>query len=308
VSYAEAEKQAQADPSKVWFTYWGRKGCPPCVRMELNTLTDPAVLEALDGCVCVRLDMDAEPAKCRALGLDGSPAVTIAVGTKVVARVTGHMGPGELLKLIADVKPKPAAPTAEPPARFPLVRRMLGRLSPAVEVRNGPVSGSGTCVHSAAGKSLILTNRHVVADRPSGWVVAGADRWSEGTVKAVSPDADLALIECPGSFPVAPLAESDPAGLPVRRLGFGRGVLRVAAGRLGELVRGKDRVTTMESIPGDSGSGVLDPDGRLVAVTWGQFGDPVPQGQTPGPCKHNGCVPRAAVRSFLAPHLTPTPE
>jgi hypothetical protein len=63
---------------------------------------------------------------------------------------------------------------------------------------------------------------------------------------------------------------------------------------------GGDRLTSMPSISGDSGSGVLNERGELVAVCWGQRGD---AGQTAGPLRHNENVPLAAVRKFLAPHL-----
>lgn len=204
-----------------------------------------------------------------------------------------------------------AAFSADPLIRsdFDLVRRtVLVRSEPdpskaAVLVRAGSAAGSGTCVGTEGGRSFILTNRHVVQ--------AGSPlsvEWSGGhlpaTLVAVDQRADLALLTVEAVLPVAPVAASaPPAGSPVRQWGRdwrggGRPVFKsglsvgFSAGR--EMGGAGIWVSTIPSISGDSGCGVFNEAGELVAVNWGT-----------GPGEPQLAVGLADVVRFLRSHVMP---
>lgn len=141
--------------------------------------------------------------------------------------------------------------------------------------------GSGTCVACDGGKSLVVTNRHVVEGTPLGARVAvtTADGTRHGgTLLATDRRADLALVLVDAVLPAAELAAAPPpAGTPVRQWGrdwrgqgrpvFKAGVfLGIGRGTVGGVTITE---TTIDSISGDSGCGVFDEHGRLVAVNWG---------------------------------------
>jgi S1-C subfamily serine protease len=165
--------------------------------------------------------------------------------------------------------------------------------------------GSGTVIQSGGGKSLVLTNRHVC---PHGgghpFVVVGNKTYSAEWI-AADPGPDLALIRVPVELPAVELADADPEeGTMLRQWGYsGRGPIKPKSGSaLGTVnVRTEDGakvealITGIDVEPADSGSGVFNADGRLVAVAFAA-GGPVD-----GP-RHEHCVPLAAIKRFLGQH------
>lgn len=148
----------------------------------------------------------------------------------------------------------------------------------SVFVRVHGASGSGVVV----GPDLIATNGHVIGWRmdTAATVTAHVDgRTYRATVVALDPDADVALLHAHGARldPVT-LADTPPEGAEVHLLGYGRrGVLARGAGRILRRVfsyrtpRGQVPVVLchLASEPGDSGGGIFDADGRMVALNWG---------------------------------------
>lgn len=146
--------------------------------------------------------------------------------------------------------------------------------------------GSGTCVAVAGKKSLVVTNNHIFSETkdfegqfPRGnyplpatvTPIAGGP-----TLKGVAVDgdraSDLAFIIVDGALPYAPLAAADaPAGTIVWHAGIGTGG---GSGRVlsaTEHQQAKHRFSaTYTSDSGDSGAGVFNPDGEVVAVHCGR--------------------------------------
>lgn len=136
------------------------------------------------------------------------------------------------------------------------------------------IGGSGTVIASEQGKSLVMTNRHVVQDGTGQVHVDNGGRRYPGQVIATDTKADLAIILVDATLPVAQLASSlPPKGAKVMQWGRdsrydNRFVLKEGVA-LGVRDGRKDFESTIESYLGDSGCGVFDEQGRLVAVNWG---------------------------------------
>ena len=148
----------------------------------------------------------------------------------------------------------------------------------SVLVRVPGAAGSGVAI----APDVVATNGHVI-----GWrmdtqttVTAHADgRTYRATVVALDPDADVALLQIHGGrLESVTLAPTPPEGSEVHLLGWGRrGVLARGAGRIlrrafgHRTPRGQVPVILchLASEPGDSGGGIFDADGRLVAINWG---------------------------------------
>ena len=162
--------------------------------------------------------------------------------------------------------------------------------------------GSGTVVHSSGGKSLILTNRHVC---PHGgghpFVLIGSKSYPAEWV-AADATVDLALVRVPVELPAVELGEVEPAeGTTLRQWGYSqRGPIKAKSGpALGTIRFKTDDGPKIESLltgidveQADSGSGVFDPDGRLVAVVYAA-GGPVD-----GPRREH-CVRLLDIKRFL---------
>lgn len=174
----------------------------------------------------------------------------------------------------------------------------------------GGEAGTGTIVACEDGRSLVLTNAHVAAV-DAAYTVTHAGRVHAARYLAGSPvdrlgpalidvrGPDLAVLVVDAELPAAPVADEAPArGERVRLWGFG-GRLGVegALEKVGRAV-GLARFTvptfsyTARTISGDSGSGVFNDRGELVAVHHG--------------CENDGSVaygvPLAQVRQFLRTH------
>lgn len=141
-------------------------------------------------------------------------------------------------------------------------------------------AGSGVAIAT----DIVATNCHVVdwRHRSDATVTLHADgRTYRAETVALDPAADVALLRVSGAR-LVPVAMADAAeGAEVHLLGYGRrGVLARGVGRILRAVwghrtpRGQVPVTLchVASEPGDSGGGIFDQHGRLVAINWGRDG------------------------------------
>ncbi len=158
-------------------------------------------------------------------------------------------------------------------------------------------SGSGTVVESRDGQSLVLTNRHVLPSPDGKIKVHVGNEAYPAEWLGVDETADLAIVVVKAKLPVAPIAkEVPPVGAEVRQWGFagGNGV-RPKQGTAGQLSPQGDRTaegakiyyTSIIPEQGDSGCGVFDSEGRLIAVNWGGN-------------RNECCVGLADVKRFVA--------
>lgn len=173
-----------------------------------------------------------------------------------------------------------------------LVAGRWSAVSIHVNMGSSSAHGSGTVIASEGGKSLVLTNAHVVesAQYPVTIVHTDADGipWSyPATYVAGSyvshvghtltiDGPDLALLQVDYTLPAAELADAIPAaGTPVQLWGFGGSLYGTTpVHRTGYVDKDPGFVepatkTTIATINGDSGSGVFNRAGQLVAVHWG---------------------------------------
>lgn len=164
----------------------------------------------------------------------------------------------------------------------------------SVDLGNGATGGgTGTVIASENGRSLILTNAHVVesADHPISvtywcdrrpWIQpatylggSSVSHLSGSLIHVNGPD--LALLEVKADLQPVELATEIPAtGEAVQLFGFGGADLSGTTP-----IRKSGRVlpepgwiepatkTSIQTINGDSGSGILNDRGQLVAVHWG---------------------------------------
>lgn len=164
----------------------------------------------------------------------------------------------------------------------------------SVDLGNGATGGgTGTVIASESGRSLILTNAHVVesADRPISvtywcdrrpWIQpatylggSSVSHLSGSLIHVNGPD--LALLEVKADLQPVELASEIPAtGEAVQLFGFGgAGVYgTVPIRKSGHILPEPGWIepatkTSIQTINGDSGSGILNDRGQLVAVHWG---------------------------------------
>ncbi len=149
--------------------------------------------------------------------------------------------------------------------------------------------GSGTTVHSEKGKTLILTNAHVVpknfSQQPITVTSSGKTykaRYLDGseviqngnTVDVRGPDLCLLEVDVQlghVSFADAPPAVNDTVSL----WGYG-GMQPTAKQKTGRVLNNELAVPTLNhtapTVNGDSGAGIFNKDGQLVGVHWGGTG------------------------------------
>jgi serine protease Do len=172
----------------------------------------------------------------------------------------------------------------------------------AVQVRHfagGSIgSGSGTVVWMGGGVSFVLTNHHVAPDCGRKVEVTLAGQTYPAEWLRSDAGIDLALLRVKAELPAADVADEPPArGTVLRQWGHSRGGPQKPKagpaigvdGRRAVPGGGQVYATGIHSEPGDSGSGVFDPAGRLVAVCWG------------GGQGRECCVKLADVKAFLWP-------
>ena len=203
--------------------------------------------------------------------------------------------------LSADPPPLPALdPPALGPPAAPAVSAAGEAVAAAVlpkdatvRVSVGAGNGSGVCVWSDEGYSLVLTCRHV-ADGGGAASVTHAGERLAANLMAVDDRDDLALVWLTGELPVAVLATDYPAaGEKLTLWGYSGGELNAKTGKA--MGYGGARLLTggpvyeagFLSIPGDSGGGVFNARGELVGINWGNDG------------KKSSCVGLTATRTFI---------
>ncbi|MGZ4774639.1 MAG: trypsin-like peptidase domain-containing protein [Oryzihumus sp.] len=143
-----------------------------------------------------------------------------------------------------------------------------------IEVSGG--LGSGFVVQSGAGRSLLVTNFHVVSDD---WVngrkavkVHQKGRTWDGTVVRVSAGSDLALVQVGATFPSLKVSKQTPAvGDAVMAFGSPLGLNGTVSSGIVSALRkqdGRDYIQFSAAIsPGNSGGPVVDSAGDVVGVS-----------------------------------------
>lgn len=139
--------------------------------------------------------------------------------------------------------------------------------------------GSGTVVAVEQGKSLVLTNRHVVPDKGAKITVSRVGLELDAELVSASETADLAVLVVKAELPTAILSRSVPNAMaPVYYRGYpGGGDQRLKRA----IVHGVNGHSATQGVVwwiraraegGDSGSGVFGNGGELVGVVWGVDG------------------------------------
>lgn len=215
-------------------------------------------------------------------------AFVLAIATVLVAVMSGNANEPPSVK-----GTPPAIRGAEP------VAASISQSSVYITVDLGGGSsahGTGTVIASEGTKSLVLTNAHVVpsAERPISvtywcdrkpWVSPATYLGGSAVVDigphlidVRGPDLALLLLDC-AALPAVEIADTLPAtGDPVSLYGFG-GASSVAPLHKAGRVLSDDRSyttagdpiarTSITTVNGDSGAGILNDRGQLVAVHWG---------------------------------------
>lgn len=154
-------------------------------------------------------------------------------------------------------------------------------------------SGSGVVVWAEDGVSLVVTNKHVVSNGISGTVAHGGKTYPCKFV-GWSEDGDVALLEVAVTLPYAKMSEKNAEpGMVVTHYGNSTGpqsgtvrfYVETTAPLLGW--SGPSMHSTYVSDSGDSGAGVYNTDGKLVAIHWG------------GPTGSKQAAPVSTVRRLL---------
>ncbi len=191
-----------------------------------------------------------------------------------------------------------AALASEPPAYLPPLEPPVARVAAETEASADPRTacvtvqwkqylGSGTCIYSEGGKSLVLTCNHIYNEASDGSTAAypldGAvtHKGTRYTATAVAGDgaADLALVIVDGTLPVARLAVT--AAAPGDKIvHYGNASGTGPSGSRGTVVSPWPNYVNPSchfeyaglAIEGDSGAGVFNTSGELVAVVCGRTG------------------------------------
>ena len=133
-----------------------------------------------------------------------------------------------------------------------------------------------------AGPDLIVTNAHVVAGEAETRVQRSDGSRLSATVVAFDPRRDLAVLRAPGlgraALPIVDVGEGGtgavfghPGGGPLRASPFEVGRTTTATGRDiydREQTQRKILILASSLAPGDSGGGLVDPQGRIVGVAF----------------------------------------
>lgn len=154
-----------------------------------------------------------------------------------------------------------------------------------MDVRYLGKAGSGTVLAGDDKTAVVLTCKHVCSRAPTADEVrrlkpaqmaivvkfpSGIARWA--SFIGVDDQADLAalLITADAQTPrVAWLAQSPAQGATVYQIGYPHGLGPRPQQGVVRPSLGAHFVASMRLIPGDSGSGLFTPDGRLCGVAWG---------------------------------------
>ncbi len=178
---------------------------------------------------------------------------------------------------------RPTPELGPPPAETGLTTEVARRVETSTVLVAGEACGrlqEGTGF--VVGPNLIATNAHVVAGESGTEVETSDGKRHTGRVVAFDPDRDLAIVAVEGlDRPVLPLAEAEvgdrgavfghPGGGPLRLAPFEVGESITASGADIYDAKGVERevlVLAAALRPGDSGSALVDPDGRVVGVAF----------------------------------------
>jgi hypothetical protein len=185
----------------------------------------------------------------------------------------------------------PASWTADPPASVATKKSADPRES-VVFVEHNNSAGTGTVVSSEGGKSLVLTCAHVVENsrgtitvttragkRHAATYVAGSVVRNIGPALIDVDGPDLCVLSVDADLPAAKVADGPPAvGSPVELWGFGGQPYGAKPAHKTGLWDHPPPWTrpasayTVRTISGDSGAGVFNAAGELVAVHHGGDG------------------------------------
>lgn len=144
-----------------------------------------------------------------------------------------------------------------------------------VRVNVGTAGGSGTVIASEDGKSLVLTNQHVAA-HAGNVSVNHKGKDFNATLLSTNAGDDLALLLVDVELPAAVMADAEPdVGTEVEQWGYdwrGQGKWIHKTGKYKGVTNFTSEAieTSIESISGDSGCGIFNKAGQLVAVNWGR--------------------------------------
>lgn len=141
-----------------------------------------------------------------------------------------------------------------------------------VRVRVGDKIGSGTCVLTDSGRSVIATNDHFDNVGPAPATVTVGGKTVYGTILPGDREADVALVVVAADIPAVEVRRTPvKVGEAVWHKGGGSG------GGTGKVTVAADARTftafrtTARSVSGDSGAGIFDAENRLVAVHRGRY-------------------------------------
>lgn len=161
------------------------------------------------------------------------------------------------------------------------------QVGPCVSVNWGRYWASGVCIGSDGRQSLVLTNNHLFSNQPfpgaefplGNYPLAGKveslDEKQTFAARGVGGDteADLALVIVEGNLLSAPLSLQDaPEGTVVRHYGIGS---KFSSGVVLAAIMGQPKsrfAATLRAVSGDSGAGIFDPLGQIVAINCGRHG------------------------------------
>ena len=177
---------------------------------------------------------------------------------------------------------RPAPDAGSPPEATGLSEAMVDAVQPSTVKITGVAcsriqEGSGFFVDD----DLVVTNAHVVAGEDDSEVELSNGRTLDAEVVAFDPRRDLAVLRTEGTAPPLPLLPAD-VGDAGGVFGHpGGGPLEISPFRVAEQITATGRdiydrgsterdvlVLAAELAPGDSGSALVDPQGRVVGVAF----------------------------------------
>jgi S1-C subfamily serine protease len=177
---------------------------------------------------------------------------------------------------------QPAPDPGPPPASTGLSETTADRVAQSVVKVEGEAcdrvqEGTGFFVS----EQLIVTNAHVVAGEDDSTIQLADGSTADATVVAFDPERDLAVLLTETSGPALPLAEAEagdgggvfghPGGRPLEVSPFTVSEQITARGRDIYDRSGTERqvlVLASDLEPGDSGSALVDPEGRVIGVAF----------------------------------------
>jgi len=178
---------------------------------------------------------------------------------------------------------EPTPPVGPPPASTGLTQETANRVATSIVRIEGVAcrriqDGTGFVVDDG----LVVTNAHVIAGESSTDLIRDDGRRVSARVVYFDPDRDLALLQAPGlERPPLPVAAPElggvggvfghPQGRPLRVAPFAIARFIDATGRniYGTGLVDRDVLEIAAGLePGDSGSPLVDPTGRVVGVTF----------------------------------------